>query len=278
MESKDDILNRLLEENRLPLKGEIFARKEEVGAALERLRTQQRQNAGTVSAQGERRVPYRARYWWAAAAVAILLVVGGYFVSQKKLMATDQVVACSLPDGSRVQLKEHSALAYNRIGWMWNRELRLSGKAFFEVAHGGKFRVRTEAGDITVHGTKFLVEQEGDNMFVDCQEGKVEVKTKSGKQVLEAGEHVRCVEHQIGEVKKDVEYPPVLNYEHDPLVNVIADIEQIFHIDIVGMENGDTLTYEGSISTTDLKSTLQEVFGSLHLKYQVKGSVVEIGD
>ncbi|MDR0940440.1 MAG: FecR family protein [Mediterranea sp.] len=276
MEGKNDFLKNLLEESRLPLLGEKFVRKQEVAAVLEKLRSEERAT-GTAPPQHSGTYTLARRYWWAAAVAAVLVIsAGGYFWSDKSLVTTDAPLAYVLPDGSRVELKENSSMAYNRIGWLMRRNLNLSGKAFFDVTPGNRFNVLTNAGEVTVHGTKFLVEQDGKNMFVDCKEGSVEVKTKSGKQMLLAGENVRCAEHKIGEVKKDVEYPPTLNYEGDPIVNVIADIEQIFHVEIIGLENADTLTYAGSIQTNDLASTLRQVFGTLGIPYEVNGSVIRL--
>jgi ferric-dicitrate binding protein FerR (iron transport regulator) len=273
MEGKDDYLNGLLEGGKLPLTGETFTRKHEVGVILERLWPKKHTVDNRSTAKGGMFAIIR-HYWWAAATVAILLMTGGYLIGQKNVTAGNTPLALLLPDGSHVQLNEHSSLGYNRLAWLWKRELSLTGRGFFEVTHGEKFLVRTIAGEVAVQGTKFLVEQEGKNMFVDCKEGKVEVKTKKGKQTLQAGESIHCAEHKIGEVEKDIEYPSVLGYENDPLVNIIADIEQIFHIKVLGHQKYDTLTYEGSILTHDLDATLRKVFGSLKIDYEIKGGEV----
>ena len=100
---------------------------------------------------------------------------------------------------------------------------------------------QTEAGDVSVLGTKFLVVQQGKKMLVNCEEGSVKVATPVGQRTLTAGQSVRCDETKIVPVERKVptpeaEYPEVLGYEDDPLINVVADIEQIFKLTVIGHE------------------------------------------
>ena len=62
--------------------------------------------------------------------------------------------------------------------------MQLLGKASFNVTKGKTFTVSTEAGDVTVLGTKFLVDQQGKKMFVNCEEGSVKVETAQGDALL----------------------------------------------------------------------------------------------
>lgn len=80
--------------------------------------------------------------------------------------------------------------------------MQLLGKASFNVTKGKTFTVSTEAGDVTVLGTKFLVDQQGKKMFVNCEEGSVKVETAVGNHTLLAGESVRCDETKIVPVEK----------------------------------------------------------------------------
>ena len=182
-----------------------------------------------------------------------------------------------LPDGSSVQVMENSRLTYNHITWLWERKLQLLGKASFNVTKGKTFTVSTEAGDVTVLGTKFLVDQQGKKMFVNCEEGSVKVETAVGKRTLLAGESVRCDETKIVPVEKkadESEFPEVLGYEDDPLINVVADIEHIFEVTVVGHEKCEGLTYNGTVLTKDLNATLEKVFGSCGISYQIRGKEI----
>lgn len=66
----------------------------------------------------------------------------------------------ALPDGSNVWIHSATSLTYNTNYYSKNRNVRLNGEAYFDVAHDKDhpFVVETEGMKITVHGTKFNVE------------------------------------------------------------------------------------------------------------------------
>lgn len=280
MENWNELLDRYMEEGKLPLTGEDFARKAVIGEKLEMFRAKKRAAALAKRRRAaERKDRIRWRYYSLAriAAVFILLFgIGGYYYISEEKITTEATAITDyhLPDGSTVKLMENSSLSYNKMAWLWGRKLRLDGKAFFDVTPGKTFTVRTEAGDVTVLGTKFLVEQEGKTITVNCEEGRVKVETPVGQLTLNAGESVRCDENEIGPVQEKDELPEVLGYEDDPLVNVVADIQHIFGVEVVGYKKYDELYYSGTILTKDLQETLKRVFGSLGISYQLNGQKV----
>ena len=92
---------------------------------------------------------------------------------------------------------------------------------------------------------------------------------------MTAGQSVRCDETKIVPVERKVptpeaEYPKVLGYENDPLINVVADIEQIFKLTVIGLEKCEGLTYSGTVLTSDLYATLENVFGSSGIGYHLR--------
>lgn len=275
MENWTESLEKYLEEGKLPLIGDKFSRRKEIGDKLKLQREESHKIAlSRRRKQGAgRSIPFS---WGIAAMFLLLLGVGGYYFSEKKIVTEGTAMAYELPDGSNVQIMENSSLTYNRITWLWERKLQLFGKASFEVTKGKTFTVNTEAGAVTVLGTKFLVDQQGKKMFVNCEEGSVKVETAVGKRTLVAGESVRCYENKIVPVPKpdDPEFPEVLGYEDDPLVNVVADIELIFKVTVVGREKCDGLTYNGTVLTKDLNATLQNVFGSCGISYELRGKEI----
>ncbi|MDE6822163.1 FecR family protein [Bacteroides acidifaciens] len=275
MENWTESLDKYLEEGKLPLIGDKFSRKKEIGDKLKLQREESHKIAlSRRRKQGAgRNIPFS---WGIAAMFLLLLGVGGYYFSEKKIVTEGTAMAYELPDGSNVRIMANSRLTYNRIVWLWERKLQLLGKASFEVTKGKTFTVRTEAGDVTVLGTKFLIDQKGKNMFVNCEEGSVKVETAVGKRTLVAGESVRCDENKIVTISKpdDPEFPEVLGYEDDPLINVVADIEHIFKVTVVGHEKCDGLTYNGKVLTRDLKATLENVFGSCGISYELHGKEI----
>ena len=100
------------------------------------------------------------------------------------------------------------------------------------------------------------------------------METPIGELILKACESVRCDVNEIGLVQEKEELPELLGYEDDPLVNVVADIQHIFDVEVVGCEKYNELYYNGTILTKDLHETLKRVFGSLGISYQLNGQKV----
>ena len=101
-----------------------------------------------------------------SAAAAILACIMLCFVSlynygsrvQQIVVPRGQRVELTLADGSRVWLNSKSRLEYSSLFGVLNRNVRLSGEGYFEVAEGSTpFVVATEEYDVKVHGTTFNV-------------------------------------------------------------------------------------------------------------------------
>ena len=72
-----------------------------------------------------------------------------------------------LPDGSIVWLNADSKLSYSESFSRKNRNVRLEGEGYFEVAHGEHpFVVQTDSAQIKVLGTKFNVKNYGDENYI----------------------------------------------------------------------------------------------------------------
>lgn len=72
-----------------------------------------------------------------------------------------------LPDGSIVWLNADSKLSYSESFSRKNRNVRLEGEGYFEVAHGEHpFVVRTDSTQIKVLGTKFNVKNYDDENYI----------------------------------------------------------------------------------------------------------------
>ena len=92
-----------------------------------------------------------------------------------------QIVSMGLPDGTSVQLNSGATMYYPAMFKGKEREVRLEGEAFFEVAHDSKkpFIVKTFASDIKVLGTKFNVnaDRNAGEFSVTLAEGSVQVSS-----------------------------------------------------------------------------------------------------
>lgn len=123
-----------------------------------------------------------------AAAAVVLLLLGSTLTIQlyTKTIATQwgEQLTVSLPDASTVKLNAQSELKYKPLAWMFKREVKLKGEAFFEVTHGKRFSVTSALGQTRVLGTSFNIFAR-DNLYkVVCVTGKVEVKAGKNQRVV----------------------------------------------------------------------------------------------
>ncbi|MGQ1945952.1 FecR family protein [Geofilum sp. OHC36d9] len=106
-----------------------------------------------------------------------------------------QTLKLLLPDSSTVLLNSSSSLEYSPLHFLFSRNVKLTGEAYFEVKHKTMrpFRVQTSQLKVTVLGTKFNIQDynTSDKAFVVLEEGSVKLTSfQSNKQIriLKPGE------------------------------------------------------------------------------------------
>ena len=114
--------------------------------------------------------------------IAAVFVIGFslYFtLNNGDLVKVNTLVAqhtnITLPDNSEVTFNAASLQKYNKEDWDKKRQLTLEGEAFFNVAKGAKFEVKTKMGIVTVLGTRFNVKHRNKLLEVQCFEGLINV-------------------------------------------------------------------------------------------------------
>lgn len=131
----------------------------------------------------------------AALAAALLLGLGmGHFSARPGGMGVEfhtgagEMTTATLADGTVVRLAPSSRLRIEQRQGV--REVWLEGRAFFSVARDPSrpFIVRGSAGDATVLGTRFDVENRGDDLRLLVLEGRVAVSVPDGDVEVGAGE------------------------------------------------------------------------------------------
>lgn len=216
--------------------------------------------------------------WSIAASIAIILTVAlGFLFANTTFSTQSGKLAVTLPDGSNVEMQANSELHYNRLNWLLSRTLSLKGVATFAVTKGSKFTVETQVGNISVLGTKFLVDQEDDNLHVDCFEGRVNVATDDGDKIIGAGETVDYNSTDGMKLSKQKEkLPNYFIYNNISLKNVVEQLEKIYNVNIQPKGLYQGLQYTGEIATGDLEEALDVVFSSCGLGYSIDGSTIHL--
>jgi len=186
-------------------------------------------------------------YYWAAACVGLL--AASYLVFQPQITsivspasivhkASGEVLEITLPDASKVWLKNGSEISYSERK---PRNVSLKGEAFFMVStdSSNPFTVTTNELTATVLGTQFNINSDDRESDVQVVEGKVLVGSLGKEVTLGKGQQVN-----VSIAKQTVKKSEISNYNfmswktgvlvfaNTPISIVLADIERHYNIDV----------------------------------------------
>ncbi len=207
----------------------------------------------------------RATVWVAAACVAAVVFFAATYSDEAQIefvaSTYEQVV---LPDRSVVHLTPGSSVAYTTA---WDqREVTLKGEAFFEVAKGETFTVRTAAGDVSVLGTSFNVYAQPQGFAVECITGKVKVAAGEAAQTIVAGQAVKTrsgvlsAPYDHGLTTPSWQASNEVNYTNADISRVIDHVMQRYDVNVrlddtlreSGKEFSGSFTDSGALETLTL--------------------------
>lgn len=187
-------------------------------------------------------------------------------------LAANKETNIELPDASIVSLNALSSVTFNRHNWSKNRSVELEGEAFFKVAKGSKFEVKTEAGTVTVLGTQFNIKQRNNYFEVICYEGKVGVTYQNQQTTLLAGDSFLMIDGKlIAKEKEKLATPSWLNNESQfislPYNIVLDEFERQYNV-IIDPTNIDVnQLFTGGFSHNNMDLALQAITLPLHVTY-----------
>lgn len=189
-------------------------------------------------------------------------------------LASEGVATVDLPDGSRVYLNKGAEINYPR-SFKNNRDVELSGEAFFEVMSDPQnpFSVHTGEMVVTVMGTSFNVKE-----LNHASDAEIYVKTGLVKVSLDNSDQIIYLEpEQCGVVvngtlsSKIIEDPNYISWKtkdfkfiNSSLADVLNELEESYHVTIQ-TEDVDisdlkiTTTYNG-LSINAILETIATAF------------------
>jgi ferric-dicitrate binding protein FerR (iron transport regulator) len=196
-----------------------------------------------------------------------------------------------LGDGTVVWLNAESAIEYPRDFAQGRREVRVTGEAFFDVAHDVTHPFVVDAGGLTVTvlGTRFNVNSYADARVaaITLEEGSVEV-CNSGSKVVLAPNHQALFDRDRGTVTVE----PVadmmdftawidgqFHYRSAELAVIFAALERWYDVDIVcdpasvARIDDITLTFNRS---ENLNTVLEALAGLTGISPTIDGGTVYI--
>lgn len=133
--------------------------------------------------------------WAAAVAASILFAAFLIFHNNKKNDNTfiastgaHQQKKITLPDGSKILLKENTLITYNTETFDQTRVLEFrNGEAFFNIVHDAKRPLKIKLSEIEIEdiGTSFDIRKEKEKIFVFVSSGTVSLSNKlSGEKAM----------------------------------------------------------------------------------------------
>lgn len=222
-----------------------------------------------------RLIPLRS--FFRAAAALVLVVAMSYGVynivwGSDQAMQPDIVVAVpngskaqiQLPDGSIAYINGGSRISYSPTYGQENRNISLSGEAFFDVRKDAErsFVVKSASTIVTVKGTKFNVRdyETEDNASVTLVEGSVVMSTTSNLQreyQLVPGQQITVdkrkstVEQQACDADSECGWTQGrLSLNGKTLTDIVRKLQHIYLIKIsVQCPNPDNLHFYGEFDT-----------------------------
>ena len=238
-------------------------------------------------------------YYRVAAVLLIPLIIGGFYLIVQNSARNTTYTEISAPQGSRVQftlpdgsmghLNGGSRLKYS-VNFANNRNLSLSGEAYFEVARDKKhpFTVQTKFADVQVFGTRFdICAYESDSkIFTTLEEGSVQVFNKTGKTytLLNPGEQ-NVISKNNGTMQniavntnlytswKD----EMLRFNNSPFDEVVKKMERWYGVKIdldKSLKYSENYTF--TVRTESLRELLQLLAITTPMSYKVDNDTVMI--
>ena len=95
-----------------------------------------------------RRLKYTVIYTSVACLFALVFTVASYNNSWVECIAHKGKHIANLPCGTVVSINSGSIIRFNKLDWLFYREIELNGEAQFDVTKGKKFTVNTKQGSI----------------------------------------------------------------------------------------------------------------------------------
>ncbi|WP_165503615.1 FecR family protein [Pedobacter hiemivivus] len=190
----------------------------------------------------------------------------------------------TLPDGTKVWLNAASKLRFPVAFAANERNVELSGEAYFEVTKDKKrpFRVKSAQQEITVLGTHFNVNAYNDDVFAKTTllEGSVRVNKGSSQALLTPGQQaVSNTGSAVISVRKDVDVNEsvawkngLFMFEQEDIFSIMNKISRWYDIEVEYRGDLKGKKYSGNISKfEDVTEVLKTMQFTGTIQFRVEG-------
>jgi ferric-dicitrate binding protein FerR (iron transport regulator) len=192
------------------------------------------------------------------------------FTTQNQFASNGTRTSFLLPDNSEVVLNAGSEIEYKKWNWKKNRNLELQGEAYFKVAKGEKFEVKTSLGKVAVLGTQFNVKARKNRFDITCFEGRVKVNYKDKELILTHGQSVSFENGKQVNAKATSAKPEWLenkiDFSKEKLLNITDEIQRQYNVNIRIKSGLSNELFTGKIPTNNLDIALEIIATTYNLE------------
>lgn len=189
-----------------------------------------------------------------------------------------------LADGSKVWLNAGSKLTFPETFASNNREVTLSGEAYFEVTPDKKkpFYVNADQQIIRVFGTHFNVQSyPNENNRTTLVEGSVQVTQSGRSKMLKPGQAAFSRNNNL--LVQDVNIEEAIAwkngffyFESTPVKEALSAIKRWYNVDIIYKGTNEKRELTGKIKRNSTAQQLIETLNFLDIKCQLKNNKIEV--
>jgi len=215
------------------------------------------------------------KFIYRVAAIIVVVFASYYFIgnqSQNYTTSLAQKIIFDLPDKSTVNLNADSEVKYKKRNWKKNRNLSLKGEAYFKVAKGSKFTVKTALGNVAVLGTQFNVVARNNYFEVVCYEGLVSATYKNNTIKIPAGSSFKVINSETKFEKTITASGPSWIQNHSsfksmPYWYVVNELERQYNITIEFNNTISNNLFTGNFTHSNLENALKAITIPFNLNY-----------
>lgn len=199
-----------------------------------------------------------------------------------------QKTEITLPDGSLVWLNGESSITYDTDFLRNNREVQITGEAFFDIVHANHlFKVNSRDIQIRVHGTAFNVRAYPESdIEISLLRGNVCVHDVESNQLLTdltPGYKATVANHtqRIAILACDAETESLWRYGvlkiiDEPLTQVFKKMERWYGVNIWFKDKSESEHFWLTIKTESLAEVLAFINKTTPIHYSINGEEVTI--
>ncbi|SDE85421.1 FecR family protein [Mucilaginibacter pineti] len=190
-----------------------------------------------------------------------------------------------LPDGSKVWLNAASSLKYPAAFTGTDRQVELTGEAYFEVAKdkAHPFKVKTNRETVEVLGTHFNINSYSDEptLKTTLLEGSVKISTANTEQIIKPGEQAvlgNSLKIQQADEEEVMAWKNGLFvFNDEPLESIMRKVSRWYDLDVQYSDIDKTQAFIGGISRfSNVSKVLQKLESTKMVHFKILGKTIYV--